>query len=93
VKRTRSGGGWAAVLYTLRVARKVGSRQLRNRAGDALLYFPEANVLVPTKTDPLSKIPAFKAVPVTLESLGAVPVNGSTNSLAERVALEVVRGS
>jgi len=36
------------------------------RAGNALMYYPEANVLVPTTTDPLSKTPAFKAVLITL---------------------------
>jgi anaerobic selenocysteine-containing dehydrogenase len=38
------------------------------RAGNALMYYPEANVLVPTTTDPGSKTPAFKAVLVTLEA-------------------------
>lgn len=37
------------------------------RAGNALMYFPEANVLVPTTTDPLSKTPAFKCVLITIE--------------------------
>jgi molybdopterin-dependent oxidoreductase alpha subunit len=37
------------------------------RAGNALMYFPEANVLVPTTTDPASKTPAFKAVAITIE--------------------------
>jgi molybdopterin-dependent oxidoreductase alpha subunit len=37
------------------------------RAGNALMYYPEANVLVPTTTDPLSKTPAFKCVLVTVE--------------------------
>jgi molybdopterin-dependent oxidoreductase alpha subunit len=37
------------------------------RAGNALMYFPEANVLVPAATDPLSKTPAFKSVLVTLD--------------------------
>jgi anaerobic selenocysteine-containing dehydrogenase len=37
------------------------------RAGNALMYYPEANALVPTTTDPGSKTPAFKAVLVTLE--------------------------
>ncbi len=36
------------------------------RPGNALMYFPEANVLVPTTTDPLSKTPAFKSVPITV---------------------------
>ena len=31
------------------------------------MYFPEANVLVPTTTDPDSKTPAFKCVLVTVE--------------------------
>jgi anaerobic selenocysteine-containing dehydrogenase len=38
------------------------------RAGNALMYFPEANVLVPTTTDPESKTPAFKSVAITLEA-------------------------
>jgi molybdopterin-dependent oxidoreductase alpha subunit len=37
------------------------------RAGNALMYFPEANVLVPSTVDPRSRTPAFKAVSITLE--------------------------
>ena len=37
------------------------------RAGNALMYYPEANVLVPRHADPLSKTPAFKNVLVTVE--------------------------
>lgn len=37
------------------------------RAGNVLMYYPEANVLVPRTTDPQSKTPAFKNVLVTLE--------------------------
>ncbi|MFO0968754.1 MAG: molybdopterin dinucleotide binding domain-containing protein [Gemmataceae bacterium] len=37
------------------------------RAGNALMYYPEANVLVPATVDPLSKTPAFKCVLVTIE--------------------------
>jgi molybdopterin-dependent oxidoreductase alpha subunit len=36
-------------------------------AGSAAMYCPEANVLVPTDVDPLSKTPAFKNVLVTIE--------------------------
>src|SRR5262249_59101468 len=36
-------------------------------AGNALMYYPEANVLVPATTDPASKTPAFKSVLVTIE--------------------------
>ncbi|HXT60223.1 MAG TPA: FdhF/YdeP family oxidoreductase, partial [Pirellulales bacterium] len=45
------------------------------KAGNALMYYPEANVLVPRKLDPLSKTPAFKSVAVTLEpsSSGEAP--------------------
>jgi molybdopterin-dependent oxidoreductase alpha subunit len=41
------------------------------RAGNALMYYPEANVLVPRHADPQSRTPAFKSVVVTLEA--AVP--------------------
>jgi molybdopterin-dependent oxidoreductase alpha subunit len=38
------------------------------RAGNALMYYPEANVLVPRHADPHSRTPAFKSVVVTLET-------------------------
>ncbi len=41
------------------------------RAGNALMYYPEANVLVPRRIDPASKTPAFKSVVVEIE----VPVD------------------
>lgn len=40
------------------------------RSGNALMYYPEANELVPHTTDPKSKTPAFKCVLVTLEPEG-----------------------
>jgi molybdopterin-dependent oxidoreductase alpha subunit len=42
-------------------------REYDIRGGNALMYYPEANVLVPATTDPESKTPAFKAVLVTLD--------------------------
>jgi len=47
------------------------------RAGNAMMYYPEANVLVPTTVDPLSKTPAFKcvAVTVTAEETGSKMTN------------------
>jgi molybdopterin-dependent oxidoreductase alpha subunit len=42
-------------------------RALDIRAGNALMYYPEANVLAPTTIDPASKTPAFKCVLVTVE--------------------------
>lgn len=41
------------------------------RAGNALMYYPEANVLVPRAVDPQSKTPAFKAVAVTVSAMNA----------------------
>ncbi|MEM8946250.1 MAG: FdhF/YdeP family oxidoreductase [Planctomycetota bacterium] len=38
------------------------------RAGNAAMYYPEANVLVSRDLDPKSKTPAFKGVIVTLEA-------------------------
>ncbi len=46
------------------------------RAGNVLMYFPEANVLVPTTTDPQSRTPAFKSVLVTVEAIVAEPEPG-----------------
>ncbi len=38
------------------------------RAGNALMYYPESNVLVSRHVDPLSKTPAFKSVLITVEA-------------------------
>lgn len=46
-------------------------REFDIRAGNALMYFPEANVLVPTTTDAQSRTPAFKSVVVTVEPVGS----------------------
>jgi molybdopterin-dependent oxidoreductase alpha subunit len=43
------------------------------RAGNALMYYPEANVLVPRHADPHSRTTAFKSVVVSITS--KVPVN------------------
>jgi molybdopterin-dependent oxidoreductase alpha subunit len=42
------------------------------RAGNALMYYPEANVLVPRQADPQSRTPAFKSIVVTVTA--EVPV-------------------
>lgn len=41
------------------------------RPGNALMYYPEANVLVPRQLDPLSKTPAFKSILIRIQ-----PVHG-----------------
>ncbi len=41
-------------------------------SGNAAMYFPEANVLVPTTTDPQSRTPAFKSVLVTVEPAAVI---------------------
>lgn len=46
------------------------------RAGNALMYYPEANVLVPRQADPLSRTPTFKSVLITLET--SLPVVTAT---------------
>src|SRR4029079_9682397 len=45
------------------------------KPGNALMYYPEANVLVPRNLDPQSRTPAFKNVLVTIEP---VSVRGDT---------------
>jgi len=59
------------------------------RAGNALMYFPEANVLVPATTDPDSKTPAFKSVVITVEAVGATS-NGDAEERGGMRALPVV---
>jgi molybdopterin-dependent oxidoreductase alpha subunit len=65
-------------------------REYDIRAGNALMYFPEANVLVPTTTDPDSKTPAFKSVLITLEPEGVV-ANGATERAGGRVPLALTQ--
>jgi len=36
------------------------------RAGNIMMYYPEANVLVPRTSDPQSRTPSFKSVDVTV---------------------------
>lgn len=72
-------------------------REYDIRAGNALMYFPEANVLVPTMTDPLSKTPAFKAVLITLSPDSPSRDRKGSQVLQarparDRLALEVVPG-
>jgi hypothetical protein len=60
------------------------------------MYYPEANVLVPTATDPGSKTPAFKSVQVTLEPEGlpegnTLATSAQANGVAGRVPLNVLQ--
>lgn len=57
-------------------------RAIDIKPGNAAMYYPEANVLVPTTVDPASKTPAFKSVLVTVRAL--------TTPVAGRVELAVV---
>jgi anaerobic selenocysteine-containing dehydrogenase len=61
-------------------------REFDIRAGNALMYFPEANVLKSTATDPASRAQGFKSVVVAVE---ANPVAVSQGP-GGRVALEVI---
>ena len=51
------------------------------RAGNALMYYPEANVLVPRQADPLSRTPAFKSVVITINA--ALPVESVATPSAQ----------
>jgi molybdopterin-dependent oxidoreductase alpha subunit len=46
-------------------------REFDVRAGNAVMYYPEANVLVPAVVDPRSKTPAFKSVEIEIEPVAA----------------------
>lgn len=52
------------------------ARPFNIREGNCLMYYPEANVLVPNRTDPRSKTPAFKSILVTVGATpqGLVPI-------------------
>jgi molybdopterin-dependent oxidoreductase alpha subunit len=59
------------------------------RAGNALMYYPEANVLVPATTDPASKTPAFKSVLIAVEPADLSAAD-ERNGVSGRVALDLV---
>lgn len=42
-------------------------REAKIKPGNAAMYYPEANILVPAKVDPHSRTPAFKSIWVTVE--------------------------
>jgi len=43
------------------------------RPGNAAMYYPECNILVPRASDPRSRTPAFKSIPITLHA-AALPL-------------------
>ncbi|MCC6320454.1 MAG: FdhF/YdeP family oxidoreductase [Phycisphaerales bacterium] len=44
------------------------------RPGNAAMYYPEANILVPPATDPESQTPAFKNIAITVEPSRSLPM-------------------
>jgi molybdopterin-dependent oxidoreductase alpha subunit len=59
------------------------------RAGNALMYYPEANILVPRHADPQSRTPAFKSVEITVapaKSTGAA--SGAVLAIEPPTAIE-----
>ncbi|MCP4171301.1 MAG: FdhF/YdeP family oxidoreductase [Fuerstiella sp.] len=58
----------------IRVKSEVGElrmllvREYEVRAGSVLMYYPEANMLVPNTVDPLSRTPGFKSTKVTIRA-------------------------
>ncbi len=63
-------------------------REFDIRAGNALMYYPEANVLVPKCLDPMSRTPAYKSVLVEI-----VPDEGDPPVLTVgRISLPVESG-
>ncbi len=73
---------------------RVRVRAFDIKAGNAAMYFPEANVLVPAAIDPDSKTPAFKCVLVTVERV-VTSVEGSLSgregTSSDIVPLDVAR--
>ena len=51
---------------------QVHARAIDIRPGNAVMYYPEANMLIPRRVDPQSRTPAFKGVPVRIERCSAV---------------------
>jgi anaerobic selenocysteine-containing dehydrogenase len=55
------------------------------RAGNVLMYYPEANVLVPRTADAQSRTPAFKSIPVRVAPMELVTAGGHRD--AKNIAL------
>jgi anaerobic selenocysteine-containing dehydrogenase len=71
------------------MANQIARSYDRIRAGNALMYYPEANILVPRNLDPQSKTPAFKSVVVTLEpQVGWVEPSSVIHYRAQDVPVE-----
>jgi len=62
------------VLSRVGEMRRILVRTWDIRAGNAAMYYPEANVLVPADADPESRTPAFKSVAITLVVESASPL-------------------
>jgi anaerobic selenocysteine-containing dehydrogenase len=58
------------------------------KPGNALMYYPEANVLVPRSADPLSRTPAFKGIGITLEASSLVELAVSAPATSPRARVE-----
>jgi molybdopterin-dependent oxidoreductase alpha subunit len=54
----------------------------RIKSGNALMYYPEANVLVPRRLDPASRTPAFKNVLIRIEATIGQGMSAERNGAA-----------
>jgi anaerobic selenocysteine-containing dehydrogenase len=61
------------------------------RPGNAAMYYPEANVLVPRTVDPDSKTPAFKCVVVRVEPMEQVQ-NSARSDLSKAISNTAASG-
>jgi hypothetical protein len=61
-------------------------REFEIRAGNAAMYYPEANVVVPRRVDPRSRTPAYKSVWVEVipQADGAVSLTLEHSAPARR---------
>jgi anaerobic selenocysteine-containing dehydrogenase len=50
----------------------------RIKPGNALMYFPEANALVPRDVDPRSRTPVFKGIVVSVQPSSTATANART---------------
>lgn len=68
------------------VMHNILARAFDIKPGNAMMYFPEANVLVPSNVDPYSRTPAFKSIAITIEPEqgGLVTAEDLSNSIRHR---------
>lgn len=70
-QRDLTAGELVEITSRVGAMRAIATAYEKVRPGNVVMYYPEANVLVPREVDPASRTPAFKHVAVTLRAVSS----------------------